>query len=97
MVKEIITTEVRTTDSGYVFGNIRHAFVSPETHWADSLCEVVVQVQGDKIYNIGLRYGSGGVRSEASDADVAYAVSRAFQLAGDRLKQLYKEHGYEAS
>ena len=98
MVKEIITNNVQKLDSGNTFGNIRHAFVSPETHWTDGVvCEVIVDIYNGKANRIRLSYGSGGHNKEASDADIAYAMSRAFQLAGDRLQQLYKEHGYEAS
>ena len=98
MVKEIITNNVQKLDSGITFGRICHAFVSPETHWGDgTVCEVIVDIHNSKANNIRLSYGSGGHNKEASNADVAYAISRAFQLAGDRLQQLYKEHGYEAS
>ena len=93
MVKEIITNFVN--DDG--FGSIRHAFVSPDTHWAENVCEVVVRMNAHKVYDIHLSYGSGGCKPEATQVEVAHALSRAFQLAGARLEQLYKEHGYEAS
>jgi hypothetical protein len=95
MIKETIENFV---DPVIGSGTIRHRFISPETHWADTaVAEVLVTLTRGKAVSIRLNYGSGGHLGDATQAEVAYAISRAFQLAGARLEQLYKEHEYEGS
>ena len=96
MIKEVITNNVQTLESGSGFGTVRHVFVSPETHWGDgTVCEVIVDIYNGKASNIRLSYGSGGHRKELSDAEIARAVSEAFRLAAARLEQLYVQYNYK--
>lgn len=96
MIQEVITNTVQKLNSGTTSGSIRHVFVSPETHWGDgTVCEVIVDIYNDKARNIRLSYGAGGHRKEASDAEIAHAISRAFELAAARLEQLYVQYNYK--
>ena len=96
MIKEIITNNVQILESGSDFGTIRHAFVSPETHWGDgTICEAIVEIYNGKARNIRLLYGAGGHNKGVTDAEVSRAIAEAFRLAAARLEQLYVQYDYK--
>jgi hypothetical protein len=92
-MQEIITNHIDPSNNS---GQIRHRWVNPETHWGE-LVEIRVDVFKGRTNHIHLSYGCGGWNKDATEMDVVYAMSRALQLAGDRLKQLYEEREYEHS
>jgi hypothetical protein len=95
MIKEIITNNVQTLESGSTFGRICHAFVSPETHWGDgTVCEVIVEIRNGKAVDIRLSYGAGGHNKGVTDLEVSLAIAEAFRLAAARLEQLYVQYDY---
>jgi len=96
MIKEVITNNVQILESGSDFGAIRHAFVSPETHWGDgTICEVIVEIYNGKARKIRLLYGAGGHNNGVTDLEVARAIAEAFRLAATRLEQLYVQYNYK--
>jgi hypothetical protein len=74
--------------SNGVFGQIVYTYTSP-THWSDSLCTITVSFWGKyKDAEISFNYGAGGVHKQATNLEVAEALSEAFDLAAHRLRVL---------
>ena len=75
-------------------GVIRHRWVNPKTHWCE-MVEIGVHIFNGEANLIRMSYDGNsflGAKKDITQAEVAYALSYALQLAGARLEQLYKEH-----
>ena len=86
MITVTTTDNTYTTDNGKLVGQVRHVFTSP-THWS-SICEVVEHHNPHRAGEVTFQYGSGGVNINATDSQVALALSQAFAQAAVLLTKL---------
>lgn len=89
MVKEII-------EEG--FGEVVYTYTSP-THWShDGVCRVVERAVApqasspvwrvSRAPDVSLRWGSGGVNKDATQKEIADAMSQAFRMASERITEI---------
>ena len=89
MVKEIIEE---------CFGEVVYTYTSP-THWShDGVCRVVERVVAPRTSNplwrvssapdVSLRWSSGGVNKDATQKEIADAMSQAFRMASERITEI---------
>ena len=82
MVKEIITANLTTVPC------TTYTYTSP-THWShDGICQLVERHWPMSKPEISLRWGSGGVNKDATEKEIAEAMSQAFRMASERITEI---------
>jgi len=75
------------------FGQIVYTYTAP-THWgSDGICKVVEDYRFDTVPTTRLHWSSGGVNKDVTDIEIAYTMSKAFELAQQRLIAIAEDFG----
>ena len=83
-VTEEISNDVRN-HNGKPFGVITYTYKAP-THWgSDGICRVYERYEMKPEPRVSLNWSSGGTNADVSDIEIAYTMSKAFELAQNRL------------
>jgi len=83
-VTEEISNSVRNHD-GKPFGEIVYTYKAP-THWgSDGICRIHERYERTTEPNVSLHWSSGGTNADVTDIEVAYTMSKAFNMAQHRL------------
>lgn len=91
-VTETVNNTVRN-HSGKPFGEIFYTYSAP-THWgSDGICRIVERYRLDAVPEVTLHWSSGGTNADVSDIEIAYTMSKAFDLAMKRLLDIGADCG----
>jgi len=83
-VTETINNTVRN-NGGKPFGEIFYTFSAP-THWgSEGICYIIERYSYGELPQVTLHWSSGGKNADVTDIEVAYTMSKAFELAKNRL------------
>ena len=83
-VTEKINNTVRN-HGGKPFGEIFYTYEAP-THWgSEGICYIVERYSYRPEPEVSLRWSSGGTNADVNDIEIAYTMSKAFELAQQRL------------
>jgi len=75
------------------FGQIVYTYTAP-THWgSDGICKVVEDYRLDTVPTTKLHWSAGGVNNDVTDIEIAYTMSKAFELAQQRLIAIAEDFG----
>jgi hypothetical protein len=92
-VKENVVDYVVLKDNGKPFGQIVYTYTAP-THWgSDGICKVVEDYRFDTVPTTKLHWSAGGVNKDVTDIEIAYTMSKAFELAQQRLIAIAEDFG----
>ena len=91
-VTETVNNTVRN-HNGKPFGEIFYTYSAP-THWgSDGICRIMERYRFDAVPEVTLHWSSGGTNKDVSDIEIAYTMSKAFDLAMKRLLDIGADCG----
>lgn len=82
MVKEIITANLTTAPC------TTYTYTSPTHRSHDGICQLVERHWPMSRPEVSLRWGSGGVNKDATEKEIAEAMSQAFRMASERITEI---------
>ena len=80
--------------NGKPFGQIVYTYTAP-THWGsgDGICKVVEDYRFDTVPTVRLHWSAGGTNRDVTDIEIAYTMSKAFELAQQRMIAIAEDSG----